>query len=240
MAIPPPEEDKRVEALKSYDILDSLPEQDYDDITKLASEICQTSISLISLIDDSRQWFKSNHGLNVRETPREYAFCSHAIINPYETLIVTDSRTDERFAGNPLVLGDPYVTFYAGVPLVDSEGYALGSLCVIDQEVKELTSGQLSALKILAKQVVNLLELRKSNKALTTITRILEQRNTELDQMVHVIRNDVKPNILVLSDTIQLLENELSRPQEANDILSQTIGTVNKIKEDLNRLDHFN
>ncbi|SFE73378.1 PAS domain-containing protein [Spirosoma endophyticum] len=161
-----PEENNRLDALDSYDILDTLPEQEYDELTQLASQICQTPIALISLVDDKRQWFKSNHGLTVRETPRAYSFCAHAIINPSETLIVPDSREDSRFAQNPLVTGDPYVIFYAGVPLVDENGFALGSLCVIDNTPKQLSQAQLSALKILAKQVVNLLTLRKQNKAL--------------------------------------------------------------------------
>ena len=161
-----PEENNRLDALKSYDILDTLPEQDYDELTELASQICQTPIALISLVDDKRQWFKSNHGLSVRETARAYSFCAHAIINPTETLIVPDSRADSRFAQNPLVTGDPHVIFYAGVPLVDENGFALGSLCVIDNTPKQLSQSQLSALKILSKQVVNLLTLRKQNKEL--------------------------------------------------------------------------
>ena len=168
MNLPPssPEENNRLDALKSYDILDTLPEQDYDELTQLASEICQTPIALISLVDDKRQWFKSSHGLTVRETPRDYSFCAHAIVNPVETLIVTDSREDERFAKNPLVTGDPHVIFYAGAPLVDKNGFALGSLCVIDSEPKQLNQSQLSALKILSRQVVRLLELRKQTQAL--------------------------------------------------------------------------
>ncbi|GAB3540800.1 GAF domain-containing protein [Spirosoma fluminis] len=177
------DEANRVEALRSYDILDTLPEQDYDDLTYLASQICQTPISLISLIDDSRQWFKSNHGLSVRETPCEFAFCTHGILDPHEILVVPDSRKDERFTGNPLVTGDPHVIFYAGVPLVDKDGYPLGSLCVIDNTPKQLTQDQLNALKILGKQVVNLLELRRKNKALEVMTKLLEERNSELETL---------------------------------------------------------
>lgn len=236
---PPPEENNRLDALRSYNILDSLPEQDYDDITRLASEICQTPIALISLIDDNRQWFKSNHGLAVRETPRDYAFCTHAILNPREPLIVTDSRKDERFAGNPLVTGDPYVIFYAGIPLVDDNGFPLGSLCVIDNEAKQLNQSQLAALKTLAKQVVNLLELRKSNQALTTIKRLLEQRNTELDQMADVVNSTIKPQISLLKSTIEQLKSELSHSQtdQANELLRQTLNTVRQLEETLQQLE---
>ena len=182
--LPNPVERNRTDALKSYSILDSLPEKDYDDVTRLASEICQTPISLISLIDDKRQWFKSNHGLPIRETPREHAFCAHAIINPHETMIVSDSRQDERFAQNPLVTGDPHVVFYAGVPLVDSDGFALGSLCVIDHTARQLTPSQLAALKTLASQVMNMLELRKTNAALKESEERYRILSVDLEQQV--------------------------------------------------------
>ena len=185
MPIPlPVNEDGRLLELESYNIMDSLPEADYDDITKLASQICRTDISLISLLDDKRQWFKSATGLQVKETPKEYAFCAHAIVNPLETLIVPDSRQDSRFAGNPLVTGDPHVIFYAGVPLVTEKGFALGSLCVIHAETRTLDDFQLSALRTLAKQVVNLMELKKRNRSLLSIANMLEERNVELEEEV--------------------------------------------------------
>ena len=182
--LPNPVENNRIDALKSYDILDTLPEQDYDDITKLASEICQTPISLITLVDETRQWFKSNHGLPIQGTPREQAFCAHAIINPTETMVVTDSREDERFVQNPLVTGDPHVIFYAGVPLVDSDGFALGSLCVIDHITRQLSEDQLAALKTLARQVVHMLELRRTNAALKESKERYRVLSVELEQQV--------------------------------------------------------
>ncbi|RYZ76565.1 MAG: GAF domain-containing protein, partial [Proteobacteria bacterium] len=180
----PIEEGSRLATLKSYDILDSLPEADYDDITQLAAAICQTPISLISLVDDERQWFKSARGLDKKETPREFAFCAHNIIDPSTALIVEDSRQDVRFAGNPLVTGDPHIVFYAGMPLVDPSGHALGSLCVIDRKVRTLDQTQLDALKVLAQQVVKLLELRKANADLKASEERYRTLSSELDLQV--------------------------------------------------------
>ena len=135
----PDNEKERLRELASYSIMDTLSEEEYDNLTAIASTICNTSISLVSLIDDTRQWFKSHHGLDATETPKEYAFCGHAINDPQNVLIVNDSREDERFFDNPLVEGDPYVIFYAGVPLVSQAGLPLGTLCVIDNEPKTLS-----------------------------------------------------------------------------------------------------
>ena len=157
-------EAERLRELESYNILDSLPESDYDDLTKLAAEICGTPIALISLVDKDRQWFKSRYGLDAPETPRELAFCAHAINDAENTLLVNDARKDERFYDNPLVTGDPNVIFYAGVPLKSEAGLPLGTLCVIDNKPNGLNKGQKESLRILSKQVMNLLVLRKKNQ----------------------------------------------------------------------------
>lgn len=162
----PKNEEARLAELFSYRILDTLPEEDYDNLTSLASSICETPISLVSLIDPERQWFKSHHGLDASETPRDLAFCAHAINRQNEVLVVPDSRKDDRFHDNPLVTGAPDVIFYAGVPLVSSNGFALGTLCVIDNKPKEISDSQIESLRILGKQVVNLMELRRSHFAL--------------------------------------------------------------------------
>lgn len=153
----------RLNALKSYEILDTLSEDEYDGITRLAAQICGTKISLITLIDESRQWFKSKHGIDARETPRELAFCNHAIQSPHSVLIIEDSTKDVRFKDNPFVNGEPNIIFYAGVPLVDKDQFALGTLCVIDNEPKKLSAAQIDALQTLSKSVINLFELRRNN-----------------------------------------------------------------------------
>ena len=158
--IPPkpfPLEKERLAELKSYSILDTLPEEDYDNLTAIAAEICNTEISLISLLDDKRQWFKSHHNLDVSETPKEYAFCAHAINDPKNVFIVQDARNDERFYDNPLVTGEPHVIFYAGVPLLSPKGLPLGTLCVIDHKPKLLSNSQINSLQALSKQVMNIL-----------------------------------------------------------------------------------
>jgi signal transduction histidine kinase len=152
---------KRLEALDSYHILDTLEEKDYDDLTALAAAICGVPIALISLVDKDRQWFKSHRGLAARETPIEQSFCAHAIVSEEDIMIVEDANEDIRFKHNPLVTGSPHVTFYAGVPLTSEEGYSLGTLCVIDSKPKKLNSEQQSALKIIAQQVMDKLELRR-------------------------------------------------------------------------------
>ncbi|HEX9982422.1 MAG TPA: GAF domain-containing sensor histidine kinase [Thermoanaerobaculia bacterium] len=156
----PRDEAARLRALEMLRILDTAPEAPYDDLTRLAAAICQTPIALVTLVDSSRQWFKSRMGLCVSETPRDVAFCAHAIAED-DVFIVRDATVDPRFHDNPLALGEPYIRFYAGVPLVTAAGYKLGTLCVIDCVPRELTELQLDALRGLARQVVNQFELRE-------------------------------------------------------------------------------
>ncbi|MCX6116377.1 MAG: GAF domain-containing protein [Proteobacteria bacterium] len=157
---PKSKEDKRIAALNSYKILDTLAETSYDDLTFVASQICDTPISLVSLVDKDRQWFKSRVGLEASETPRNIAFCTHAI-EGNDVFIVEDASRDARFKANPLVNGDPNIRFYAGAPLVTKEGFGLGTLCVIDRVPRILTEKKIRALEALSRQVVALLEFRK-------------------------------------------------------------------------------
>ena len=161
MAPIPENEQLRLAALHRYRILDSASEKAFDDITKLAASVCETEISLLTFIDQNRQWIKSNAGLSMSETSRDVAFCSHAIMQP-GLFEVEDALHDERFAKNPLVTGEPHIRFYAGMPLITQTGEALGTLCVIDRKAKRLTPEQRTRLKTLAQMAMLLLEVRKS------------------------------------------------------------------------------
>lgn len=158
----PPDEPQRLAALQEYAVLDTLAESSFDDLTELASRICDTPIALVSLIDGDRQWFKSRVGLDAPQTPRDQAFCAHAILEPGQVFQVRDASEDPRFADNPLVTGAPNIRFYAGMPLVTADNHALGTLCVIDRKSRELTPLQHSALQVLSRHVVKLLELRRA------------------------------------------------------------------------------
>lgn len=161
----PTQEAVRLEALRQYRILDTPSEQAYDDITALAAFICDVPISLISLVDAGRQWFKSKVGLNVDETGRDVSFCAHAILNE-SILIVKDALEDERFDQNPLVTCAPNIRFYAGVPLRTPDGHLIGTLCVIDHQPRDLSESQIKTLEALARQIVMQLELKRTSAQL--------------------------------------------------------------------------
>jgi two-component system NtrC family sensor kinase len=165
----------RVAALQKYDILDTEPEKAFDDLALLASYVCKTPIAMISLVDEDRQWFKSKVGVTYSETPRDIAFCSVAIQQP-DVFVVPDTLLDERFRNNPMVVSDPRIRFYAGAPLVSEEGYALGTLCVVDRTPSEFKIEQQEALKALSRLVLAQMEFRRN---LTLLKEALNDRSKE-------------------------------------------------------------
>ena len=216
----PKDELKRLEALKFYKILDTLPEKSFDDLTFLASEICGTPVALVSLVDESRQWFKSAQGIDATETPRDVAFCAHAILKD-EIFEVPDSHKDERFADNPLATGDTNVRFYAGAPLKTPSGHNIGTLCVIDNKPRELSESQRQSLAALSRQVVSLLELRSNQEKAMQAS---QAKTNFLANMSHEIRTPLGG---VLSFTELLLEMDL--PEDA----LEQIGYIKDSSENL-------
>ncbi|WP_269236526.1 sensor histidine kinase [Flavobacterium flavigenum] len=205
----PVNENLRSKSLKEYNILDTLEEEEYDALTKIAAQICGTPIALVSLIDDNRQWFKSHYGLDATQTPRDFSFCAHAINSPNELFIIPDATKDERFFDNPLTTNDPNVIFYAGAPLNTKDGYALGTLCVIDTKPREdLTEGQKEALRALGNQVISQLEIRKKNRFLEELNNEISRKNTQLSQFAHRLTHDLKVPISGINSLITFIKED--------------------------------
>ena len=187
MSAPPPSvELARLAALDRYAILDTEPEHTFDDLVVLAAYVCKTPIAMLSLVDDHRQWFKSKVGVEISETPRDRSFCAHAILQQ-DLFIVTDTHNDARFRENPMVVGEPHIRFYAGAPLINEDGFALGTLCVIDREPRELDETQKEALKSLSRLALAQMELRQNlqllKEALNDRTREEHAREVELKRL---------------------------------------------------------
>jgi GAF domain-containing protein len=185
----PQNDARRLKVLWQYEVLDTVPEEVFDDLVELAGAICEAPIALISLVDEARQWFKARVGIDAQETTRDVSFCGHAILQP-GMFIVPDAAKDDRFKDNPLVTGEPHVRFYAGVPLITPDGHALGTLCVLDKQPRELNEDQLKALRLLARLVVGQLELRRHARELAKaredtqfLRHELEKTRTQIEKL---------------------------------------------------------
>jgi signal transduction histidine kinase len=211
--IPPPlpqNEPERLKELYRYEVLDTAYEQEFNEIVQLASRICNVPMSLISLVDHDRQWFKAKVGVDLTETQRNVSFCGYTILGS-EVFVVPDTLVDERFADNPLVKAIPKIRYYAGVPLVTRSGYNLGSLCVLDREPRHLDEEQLFALSVLSRNVVKLLELRTMNKELN---RISEVQQITMAIMAH----DIRAPLASLKSTYDVKAEGLLSPEDEAEI----------------------
>jgi anti-sigma regulatory factor (Ser/Thr protein kinase) len=189
--MPPVDEEARLAALRRYRILDTDPEQAFDDLTMLASHICGTPMALITLIDEDRQWFKSEVGVGIRQTERSIAFCTHAIQHP-GVMEVPDAREDDRFRHNPMVVGEPHIRFYAGAPLITPDGHALGTLCVVDTKPRRLTDEQTRALEALRRQAQAQLELRQNLLELEAALAARDRAEAEQTALVVRLRESLE------------------------------------------------
>ncbi|MFP4204148.1 MAG: ATP-binding protein [Opitutales bacterium] len=212
----PFDESERLESLHALDILDTPPEASYDELVQLAAKLCNAPIALVSLVDESRQWFKAETGTDLSETPREIAFCDHCIRQASGgAMVIPNALEDERFKTNPLVTDDPFVRFYAGVPIYSREQQPIGTLCIIDNKPRQLTSEQLKALTTLAKQVSTQLQLRRSNQ-------LLAEQNESLNQLFRIISHDLRAPFQGFLGVIELLEGHEGRldKEEIRDFLT--------------------
>jgi signal transduction histidine kinase len=197
----PENEKERLQELASYYILEGAEEEDFDFLTSMASQICGTKISLVSLVTEDKQCFISHHGLDVNETSRDVSFCAHAINSPEKAFIIEDARLDLRFFDNPLTTGKPKVVFYAGIPLINSNGFPLGTLCVIDDKPHKLNEVQVLQLQKLAKQTVNLMELKRSQIE-------LKQINENLENFAFSAAHDLREPLRGINQFLKLLSKK--------------------------------
>ncbi len=231
----PPNEAERLKKLRRYEILDTLPEQEYDEIVELVAYICDVPISNISLVDSDRQWFKAAVGLDVQQTPRDRAFCAHTILDD-KLMVVHDATKDERFHDNPLVAIDPRIRFYAGMPLTTPDGYQLGALCAIDLKPRELTERQERALETLARHVINLFELRIKNREVEAKNQALQEYDQLKTRLMSIMAHDLRRPMINLSSLVQLIRaDELSEAERAEllEDLNQLLDSTNSLLENV-------
>lgn len=227
-------EKQRLLALEELQLFPVVQEDNFDNITQLASFICKTPVSLITLIGKNKQFFKSKIGTDLNEADREISHCTHAILNPEDLLEIPDTRQDSRFTQNPYTVGDPPILFYAGMPIKAANGSALGTLCVLDIKPRQLEADEKAALKSLARQVENLFELRRQNLDLINTKDELKRRNHQLKDFAGVVAHDMKmplANIIITSDLLRAKYN--------NSFDEQGVKYLNYLKQSSFKLSNY-
>ena len=228
----PPDEPARQAALERYEILDTLPERAYDDVTALVALLCDAPVSLVGLIDRERNWLKSRHGVPMSESPRELSFCGHAIVSGLGIFTVEDARLDPRFADNPLV-EEHGVVAYAGVPLVDGAGFALGTLCAFNVRPMVLDASRREAMQALARQVMYLLERHLRERELERTGRALAERNEELASFVGAVSHDIRSPVNNIVELARLVEEDAGEALDADarEDLADLLGCTTSLRE---------
>ncbi len=230
-------EEERLEKLYSYNILDTVDDAQFDEITKLAARLCDAEISLVTLVDKDRQWFKSHHGIDLQETPREHSFCAHTILQE-DFFEIEDARKDSRFSGNPLVTGKPHIVHYAGHPLISEDGYPLGALCVIHHQPQRLNDLQRHSLEVLTKQVMARLELKKkiievekAAKKIQNQSLFMEEVQSQaienakmvgLGKMAGGVAHEINNPLGVISLANGRIQAELDKPEIDKSVISNS------------------
>jgi signal transduction histidine kinase len=235
-ALLPGNEADRLAALYELHVLDTAPETDFDDIVKIAATVCGVPMSLVSLVDIDRQWFKARIGTDLTETSRDLSFCSHAILGR-EVLVVPDVRADPRFADNPTVGAHGGVRFYAGAPLITSDGFALGTLCVIDAEPRRLDAGQVQALRALARQVTSQLEMRRYASALANTTARLQELERRKDDLAGLVDGPLRAPLRLMRSYLADLGNTGHHDPELAELVGRATAAHVRGFSDL--LDHL-
>ena len=232
----PVNESDRLAALYSLNVLDSGPEKDFDDIVALAATICGVPMSLVSLIDADRQWFKARTGTDLTETSRDLSFCAHAILGR-DLLVVPDAREDARFADHPAVAVDGGVRFYAGAPLITTDGYGLGTLCVVDSVPRRLDEQQLQALRALARQITSELEMGRYAIALANTTARLQELERRKDELADLVGGELRAPLRLMSTYLEGLGRTGHHDREMADLVGRACAAHVRGMRDL--LDHL-
>jgi signal transduction histidine kinase len=221
----PPSEAARLDALDRLQVLDSGAEAEFNEIVELASRICKTPMSLITLVDKNRQWFKAKVGINIDETDRDSSFCAHAILGD-NVMEITDATKDERFADNPFVLDETNIRFYAGIPLVSENGYNLGAICVLDTVPRKLSEDQLFALDVLSRQIIKLFDLRLRNLQIEAQNTVMQDQKNHLQELseiqnkiISIVAHDVRSPVASLRNVIDLKKREDITAEEMNEFM---------------------